>query len=183
MWSTSPISLCWKNQPLHAFDYDLLSQAKRILVRRAEAEEKIVTLDDVERMLDKEMLLITDDGRPVALAGIMGGQNTEISDDTVNVLLESACFYGVGIRKTSRKLALRSDSSMRFEKGADVNGLIYALNGRRTLFSNWRRGKWYRAFATAIRLPRPCGRSDCVPADQRFAGHQPDHGGNQRLYP
>jgi phenylalanyl-tRNA synthetase beta chain len=116
------------NQPLHAFDYNLLSEAKKILVRRASQDEKIVTLDDVERTLDKDMLLITDNGRPVALAGIMGGQNTEIGDETVNVLLESACFYGVGIRKTSRKLALRSDSSIRFEKGSDVNGLIYALN-------------------------------------------------------
>ncbi|HPT69901.1 MAG TPA: phenylalanine--tRNA ligase subunit beta, partial [Syntrophomonas sp.] len=116
------------NQPLHAFDYDLLSEAKKILVRRASQDEKIVTLDDVERTLDKDMLLITDNGRPVALAGIMGGQNTEIGEDTVNVLLESACFHGVGVRKTSRKLALRSDSSIRFEKGSDVNGLIYALN-------------------------------------------------------
>ena len=116
------------NQPLHAFDYDRLSQEKRILVRRATEGEKIVTLDDVERTLDSEMLLITDNGRPVALAGVMGGQNTEIGDETVNVLLESACFQGAGIRKTSRKLALRSDSSVRFEKGADVNGLIYALN-------------------------------------------------------
>jgi phenylalanyl-tRNA synthetase beta chain len=116
------------NQPLHAFDYNLLSEAKKILVRRADEGEKIITLDDVERTLDKDMLLITDNGRPVALAGIMGGQNTEIGDDTVNVLIESACFHYVGIRKTSRKLALRSDSSMRFEKGSDVNGLIYALN-------------------------------------------------------
>lgn len=116
------------NQPLHAFDYDLLSDAKKILVRRAADGEKIITLDDTERTLDQDMLLITDDGKPVALAGIMGGQNTEIGDDTVNVLLESACFLGAGIRKTSRKLALRSDSSMRFEKGSDINGLIYALN-------------------------------------------------------
>lgn len=116
------------NQPLHAFDYDLLSDAKRIIVRRAEAGEKITTLDDVERVLDTEMLLITDNGRPVALAGIMGGQNTEISEQTVNVLLESACFKGTNIRKSSRKLALRSDSSVRFEKGADINGVIYAVN-------------------------------------------------------
>lgn len=116
------------NQPLHAFDYDLLSPAKKIIVRRAEAGEKITTLDDVERELDTEMLLITDNGRPAALAGVMGGQNTEISEQTVNVLLESACFNNVCIRKTSRKLALRSDSSMRFEKGADVNGVVYAIN-------------------------------------------------------
>lgn len=116
------------NQPLHAFDYDLLSAEKRIVVRRAAAGEKIITLDEVERDLDSEMLLITDNGRPVALAGVMGGLNTEINDNTVNVLLESACFNGVSVRKTSRKLALRSDSSVRFEKGADVNGVIFAIN-------------------------------------------------------
>lgn len=116
------------NQPLHAFDYDLLSPEKRIVVRRAAAGEKITTLDEVERELDSEMLLITDNGRPVALAGVMGGLNTEINDNTINVLLESACFNGVCIRKTSRKLALRSDSSIRFEKGADVNGVMFAIN-------------------------------------------------------
>lgn len=116
------------NQPLHAFDYDLLSPAKKILIRRAGPDETIVTLDDVERKLDEEMLLITDNDRPVALAGIMGGQNTEINENTVNVLLESACFKRTGIRKTSRKLALRSDSSVRFEKGTDINGVIYAVN-------------------------------------------------------
>lgn len=142
------------NQPLHAFDYDLLSNAKRILVRRAGEGEKIITLDDVERTLDKDMLLITDDGRPVALAGIMGGQNTEISSDTVNVLLESACFYGVGIRKTSRKLALRSDSSMRFEKGADVNGLIFALNRAADLIQELAEGEVVQ------------GICDCYPAPQ-----------------
>ncbi|CFX54049.1 Phenylalanine-tRNA ligase, class IIc, beta subunit [Syntrophomonas zehnderi OL-4] len=116
------------NQPLHAFDYDLFSPAKKILIRRAGPDETIVTLDDVERKLDEEMLLITDNDRPVALAGIMGGQNTEINENTVNVLLESACFKRTGIRKTSRKLALRSDSSVRFEKGTDINGVIYAVN-------------------------------------------------------
>ncbi|MFA7077407.1 MAG: phenylalanine--tRNA ligase subunit beta [Syntrophomonas sp.] len=116
------------NQPLHAFDYDLLSEAKTILVRRAEEGEKITTLDDIERELDPEMLLITDDGIPAALAGIMGGQNTEISAQTVNVLLESACFKNTCIRKSARKLALRSDSSIRFEKGSDINGVIYAVN-------------------------------------------------------
>jgi phenylalanyl-tRNA synthetase beta chain len=116
------------NQPLHAFDYDLLSPAKRIIVRRAEGGEKLTTLDEVERVLDADMLLITDNGRPIALAGIMGGLHTEINPHTVNVLLESACFKGTGIRKTARKLALRSDSSTRFEKGSDVDGVTYAVN-------------------------------------------------------
>lgn len=116
------------NQPLHAFDYDLLSPAKTILVRRAQDGEHITTLDGVDRELNDESLLITDNGRPVALAGIMGGANTEISDDTVTVLLESAYFENIGIRKTSRLVGLRSDSSIRFEKGTDVNGVVFAVN-------------------------------------------------------
>lgn len=116
------------NQPLHAFDYHLLGEDKRILVRCARPEETITTLDGVERSLDNEMLLITDGTRGVALAGVMGGENTEINDDTTDVLLESAWFLGTNIRKTGRKLALRSDSSMRFEKGTDIEGVIYAVN-------------------------------------------------------
>lgn len=115
------------NQPLHAFDYDLLT-AKEINVRKARKGEKFTTLDDVERLLDEDMLLICDGDRGVALAGIMGGLNTEINDGTINVMLESANFSAGNIRKTSSRLALRSDSSVRFEKGADPNGVVYAIN-------------------------------------------------------
>lgn len=115
------------NQPLHAFDYNLFT-AREINVRRAKRGEKFTTLDGVERELDEEMLLICDGDRGVALAGIMGGLNTEINDNTTTVMLESANFAPGNIRKTSRKLALRSDSSVRFEKGADPNGVIYAIN-------------------------------------------------------
>lgn len=115
------------NQPLHAFDYDLLA-AKEINVRKARKGEKFTTLDDVERELDENMLLICDGDRGVALAGIMGGLDTEINDGTTTVMLESANFSAGNIRKTSRRLALRSDSSVRFEKGADPNGVIYAIN-------------------------------------------------------
>ncbi|MDD3879714.1 MAG: phenylalanine--tRNA ligase beta subunit-related protein, partial [Syntrophomonas sp.] len=80
------------NQPLHAFDYNLLGDKKRILVRRAGDGEKFTTLDGVERVLDSEMLVITDGSKAVALAGIMGGENSEIQDDTCDVLLESANF-------------------------------------------------------------------------------------------
>lgn len=116
------------NQPLHAFDYRLLGEDHRILVRCAGAGETLTTLDGVQRTLDDEMLLITDGTRGVALAGVMGGENTEINDSTTDVLLESAWFLGTNIRKTGRKLALRSDSSVRFEKGTDIEGVIYALN-------------------------------------------------------
>lgn len=115
------------NQPLHAFDYKLLAES-RIEVRRAYKGEKFTTLDETERVLDEDMLLICDGQKPVALAGIMGGLNSEIKDDTTIVLLESANFFAPSIRQTSRKLALRSDSSIRFEKIADVNGVIYAIN-------------------------------------------------------
>ncbi len=153
------------NQPLHAFDYDLLSDAKRIIVRPAELGEKIVTLDDVERVLDPEMLLITDNGRPVALAGIMGGQNTEISEQTVNVLLESACFKGTNIRKTARKLALRSDSSMRFEKGADINGVIYAVNRAAALIHELGEGQIVAGIADCF--PEPAFLSQIILRPER----------------
>jgi phenylalanyl-tRNA synthetase beta chain len=124
------------NQPLHAFDYDLLGKAPSIVVRRAQPGEKFTTLDEVERVLDADMLVITDGNQPVALAGVMGGLNTEINNHTVNVLLESACFLGTNIRRTSHKLGLRSDSSIRFEKGTDVNGVIYAVNRAADLIQN-----------------------------------------------
>lgn len=143
------------NQPLHAFDYDLLSEAKTILVLRAHQGEKITTLDGVERELDSEMLLITDNGHPVALAGIMGGQNTEISEATVNVLLESACFYNVGIRKSSRQLALRSDSSIRFEKGTDINGVIYAVNRAAALIQDLGGGEVVAGICDCYPHPTP----------------------------
>ncbi len=116
------------NQPLHAFDYRLLGENPRIVVRRAREGEPFTTLDEVARILDSNMLVITDGNRPVALAGIMGGMNTEINEDTRDVLLESANFLGTNIRKTAQKLAMRSESSMRFEKSLDINGVIYAVN-------------------------------------------------------
>ena len=116
------------NQPLHAFDYDLLSPAKTILVRKAEYGENFTTLEEVERELDLDSLVITDSIRPVALAGIMGGLDSEIKDHTRNVLIESANFLNTNIRRTSKKQGLRSDSSVRFEKGVDPNGVIYGVN-------------------------------------------------------
>ncbi len=106
-------------QPLHAFDLHLLGGGK-IIVRRAVEGEKFVTLDGKERLLTDRMLLIADETKGVALAGIMGGQNSEINSGTAGILLESACFKPQNIRATSKKLDLRSDSSYRFERGADV---------------------------------------------------------------
>ncbi len=113
-------------QPLHAFDFSKLAGG-RIVVRRAAKGETTETLDGVERRLDEEMLLICDAERPVAVAGVMGGGNSEVSDDTVDILLESACFDPVSIRRTSRRLNLATDSSYRFERGVDPQGTVRAL--------------------------------------------------------
>nr|WP_262366773.1 phenylalanine--tRNA ligase subunit beta [Moorella thermoacetica] len=108
-------------QPLHAFDYDLL-EGHRIIVRRAGPGEKITTLDGVERELDPEMLIIADAARPVAVAGVMGGLATEVTPATTNILIESAHFDGASIRRTSRRLGLRSEASTRFERGVNLEG-------------------------------------------------------------
>jgi phenylalanyl-tRNA synthetase beta chain len=109
---------------LHAFDYHLIAKGAdgkpTIVVRRAAAGEKFKTLDNQERTLTNEMLLIADETKGIALAGVMGGANTEINDQTVDVLIESAYFTPVNIRRTSKQLGLRSESSYRFERGADV---------------------------------------------------------------
>lgn len=107
-------------QPLHSFDYDRLG-SKDILVRRAHAGEKFVTLDDVERTLTSDHLVITNGTEPVALAGVMGGANSEVTSDTTTVLLEAAYFTGGTVRKASKDHGLRSEASARFEKGVDPN--------------------------------------------------------------
>jgi phenylalanyl-tRNA synthetase beta chain len=105
-------------QPLHAFDFDKL-QGRRIVVRQAKKGEKLVSIDGRERVLEPEMLVIADALRPVALAGVMGGHDSEVSISTTNVLLESARFDPLSVRKTARTLAMKSDSSYRFERGID----------------------------------------------------------------
>src|SRR5450432_527180 len=111
-------------QPLHAFDYQLLQRhaanAPKIIIRRANEGEKFTTLDGKERTLTDQMLLIADEMQAVALAGVMGGKNSEIHAGTENVLIESAYFKPQNIRATSKKLELRTDASYRFERGGDV---------------------------------------------------------------
>lgn len=107
-------------QPLHAFDYDRFG-SKEILVRLAQDGEKIVTLDDQERTLTSEHLVITNGTEAVALAGVMGGANSEVQSDTKTVLLESALFNGQRIRTASKDHGLRSEASARYEKGVDPN--------------------------------------------------------------
>ncbi|MGE7624192.1 phenylalanine--tRNA ligase subunit beta [Viridibacillus sp. NPDC096237] len=112
-------------QPLHAFDYDRLGTGE-IVVRLANEGEKITTLDDKERTLNAKNLVITNGKEPVAVAGVMGGLNSEVHDGTTTVVIESAYFEGLSVRYTSKDLGLRSDASARFEKGLDPNRVIPA---------------------------------------------------------
>lgn len=106
-------------QPLHAFDLRLLPK-KEINIRLASEGEKIITLDGVERVLDSQMMVIADEAKPVALAGVMGGENTEINDDTADVFLETAVFDCTNVRRTSKRLNLSTEASYRFERTVDV---------------------------------------------------------------
>ena len=112
-------------QPLHAFDFQKLS-GPRIIVRRAARGEKLKTLDGVERELTNDMLVIADAERPVALAGIMGGEESEISNATTDVLIESAYFDPDSVRRTARYLGMDTEASRRFERGADCEGVLRA---------------------------------------------------------
>lgn len=114
-------------QPLHAFDFELLEEG-RIVVRRAKEGEEFVTLDGVKRTLDKEMLMICDGVKPVAIAGVMGGLNSEIKEDTQKVLLESAYFNPAVNRRTSKKLGLETEAAYRFGRGIDYGGCLTAAN-------------------------------------------------------
>jgi len=112
-------------QPLHAFDFAKLSEG-RIVVRRAVPDEKLKTLDGVERQLTNEVLVIADAEKPVALAGIMGGEDSEISETTKDVLIESAYFNPDSVRRTARSLGMDTEASRRFERGADIEGVLRA---------------------------------------------------------
>ena len=114
-------------QPLHAFDYDLIAD-HHIIVRQARPQEKITTIDGEERELNPNMLVIADAKRAVAVAGVMGGFDSEVSSNTRNVLLESANFNRLPIRKTARALQMSSEASFRFERGVDPNLTIFALD-------------------------------------------------------
>jgi len=114
-------------QPLHAFDYDLLDE-HRIVVRTARKDEKFTTLDNKERTMEDDMLFICDGKKPVAVAGVMGGLNSEINDNTTRVLLESAYFNSTSVRRTSKRLGLSTDASYRFERGIDPDGVVWAID-------------------------------------------------------
>jgi phenylalanyl-tRNA synthetase beta chain len=138
-------------QPLHAFDYDRLG-SKEILVRRANDGEKFVTLDDVERTLTSEHLVITNGTVPVALAGVMGGANSEVTSDTTTVLLEAAYFTGATVRKASKDHGLRSEASARFEKGVDPNRVRAAGDRAACLMAKYAGGEVLAGAAEADTL-------------------------------
>ena len=127
-------------QPLHAFDYDSLAE-NRIVVRRANEGEVFTTLDMNERKLTSDMLMICDGEKPVAVGGVMGGLNSEIEETTTKVLIESAYFDPVSIRRTSKKLGLSTEASHRFERGVDPEGIVSALNRAARLMAEIGGGK------------------------------------------
>ena len=114
-------------QPMHAFDINSI-EGKHITVRRAKNGEVITTLDKQERELDENNLVIADEKKAVAIAGVMGGLNSEIEEDTQTVVFESAVFYGGSVRKTAKKVGLRTESSSRFEKGLSAENAVRAVN-------------------------------------------------------
>ena len=114
-------------QPMHAYDLDRI-EGKEIVVRRAAKGEKFVTLDGQEREMDDSVLMICDGKKPVGIAGIMGGENSMITDEVHTVLFEAACFNGTNIRLSSKKIGLRTDASGKFEKGLDPNNAQAAID-------------------------------------------------------
>jgi phenylalanyl-tRNA synthetase beta chain len=138
-------------QPLHAFDLDRLP-SRRIIVRRAKEMRRFTTLDGVERELAAEDLLICDGETPIALAGVMGGANSEVSAATRSLLLESAHFNPTAIRRTAKRLGLHSEASHRFERGVDPEGTVVALNRAACLLATFASGE--PTAGVADRYPR-----------------------------
>lgn len=114
-------------QPMHAYDLDTIA-GRQIIVRRAQKDEKFVTLDGQERTLDDSVLMICDAEKPIGIAGIMGGENSMITDSVTTMLFEAACFDGTNIRHSSKKIGMRTDASGKFEKGLDPNNAMEAMN-------------------------------------------------------
>jgi phenylalanyl-tRNA synthetase beta chain len=127
-------------QPLHAFDFDQLT-GHRIVVRTADPGEIFTTLDEKERTMNEETLMICDGEKAVGIGGVMGGMNSEIGDGTTRVLLESAYFDPVSIRKTAKNLGLNTDAAHRFERGVDPHGTLFALNRAAALMARLGQGR------------------------------------------
>jgi phenylalanyl-tRNA synthetase beta chain len=140
--------------PIHFFDLERLEGAT-VRIRRAASGETLTTLDGVERMLDTEMLVIADERRPIALAGVMGGADTEIGISTMDVLIEAAWFLPSSVRATSRRLALKTDASHRFERGVDPEGVLAAQEMAVRLLVELAEGRPDRGTIDAFPAPTP----------------------------
>jgi phenylalanyl-tRNA synthetase beta chain len=154
--------------PLHAFDYETLHES-RIVVRVARPAERCVTLDGIARTLDPDVLVIADADRPIGIAGVMGGQNSEIRETSTRILLESAYFQPQNIRRTSKRLGVRTEASYRFERGADFEGLIGSLDRCTALIAHMAGGVVAKDRIdvsanryTAARIPVRLGRVNAV---------------------
>jgi phenylalanyl-tRNA synthetase beta chain len=147
---TNFVMLEW-GQPLHAFDADTLAGGgNHIEVRLAREGERLETLDGQDRKLEPHMLLITDGEKPIALAGVMGGANSEVTTGTTRILLESARFSGRSVRRASRELGLRSEASLRFEKDVNPDAVIPALNRAAALLCLYAGGRATKGHAEAL---------------------------------
>lgn len=140
------------NQPLHAFDLDKIKDGK-IIVRRAEKNEKVMTLDEVERTLDEETLVITDPEKIIAVAGVMGSANSEVTCETTDIFLEAAYFDPTSIRKTAHKLGLPSEASHRFERGVDIERVIEAGDRAAYLMQQYAEGTVSKGVLDKYPLP------------------------------
>ena len=135
-------------QPLHTFDGDKLGN--KIVVRNANEGEKFVTLDEIERTLTIDDIVITDGNKPVCLGGVMGGLNTGVDENTTNIILEAAQFDPISIRKTSSRLGLRSESSFRFERKIDYNRVSVALDKATQMLCELADGECYDGVSQVI---------------------------------
>ncbi len=157
-------------QPLHAFDFELLEEG-RIVVRRAHANEEFVTLDGVKRVLDEEMLMICDGVKPVAIAGVMGGLNSEIRAQTRTVLLESAYFHPMNNRRTSKKLGFETEASYRFGRGIDYGGCLNAADRAASMIRELTGGRVVEGAVDAYPKPiRPSPIDLSIPNVSRILG-------------
>jgi len=134
-----------EGQPLHAFDYDRI-EGGALIIRSARRGETLLTIDGVQRVLHTEDLVIADAEKPVALAGVLGGKATELGPATKRVLLESAYFDPIRIRRTSKRLGITTESSYRFERGVSLEGVRRGADRASLLFQKWAKGEWTGPF-------------------------------------
>ena len=161
-------------QPLHGFDFDFLAE-NRIVVRTAAEGEKFITLDEKERSLGAEMLMICDGAKPVGVGGVMGGLNSEIEATTSRVLIEGAYFNPVSIRRTSKKLGLGTDASHRFERGVDPQGTVRAVNRAAKLMVELGGGSLVEGIIDEYPKPQAAKSVDLsVKRTHRLLGIEPD---------